>query len=224
MEWRPEYHIFVDKDESGISAKQVNPSINTGIYNHFETSVVNNSIKVVPRFLFGLPSHIIEGMYGKDVSSYPIIGVFSEKPSFDRVIIQVDVIPWALVTCFSLTLLLRHHYRPIWTWWSWAWSSCSMPTTRRTPFLPRPRLHRFFFCTVSPTYNGTHMVVIINLYRTRCKLISLVAFKISFDNPAMQNEKKEHSSKFNTFNIRTCHPGFIFFISIKSLEKRDTNL
>ena len=65
-----------------------------GIYNHFETIVSDKTIRIVPRFLFGLPTETIESIYGDSkgeediVSRLPIVGVFTSSPNYDRIIIQ----------------------------------------------------------------------------------------------------------------------------------------
>ena len=59
MEWRSEYQIKVGQSESqDLFVKVEAPSwswSNWGIYNHFETHVTGRTIRIVPKFLFGLP-------------------------------------------------------------------------------------------------------------------------------------------------------------------------
>ena len=84
-----------------------------GIYDHFRTNIkslekdnaeVTNqdensktrtlyTIQIIPRFLFGIPYETIQAMYGMkdgsiDLSKLPIVGIFSDSPSYDRFIIQ----------------------------------------------------------------------------------------------------------------------------------------
>ena len=70
MEWRPEYKIHVSQYQENhkkLSARIEVPSdypilgfSNFGIYKHFETHVVSDkTIRIVPRFLFGLSTEAI---------------------------------------------------------------------------------------------------------------------------------------------------------------------
>jgi len=111
MEWRPEYEIVVtpkqvgvDTAGSGDSQPWVDVSIvapllsfqKWGIYDHFTTEWSNNqgeiSLRVLPRFLFGIPIPTVTKMYGVSttdlLANLPIIGVFSQSTRYDRVIIQ----------------------------------------------------------------------------------------------------------------------------------------
>ena len=59
MEWRPEYQIQVGQhsESQDLFIKVEAPSwtwSNWGIYSHFETIVTGRTIRIVPRFLFGL--------------------------------------------------------------------------------------------------------------------------------------------------------------------------
>ena len=98
MEWRSEYEIRVDRlSDSGLRVDIEAPQwsfSSWGIYDHFEAQLVDNgrTIRIVPRFLFGLDIQTIESLYGGGseavVSNLPIIGVFTEYPNYDRIIIQ----------------------------------------------------------------------------------------------------------------------------------------
>jgi len=98
MEWRSEYQIKVGQSESqDLFVKVEAPSwswSNWGIYNHFETHVTGRTIRIVPKFLFGLPIDTIEALYEDKerkehtVSRLPIVGIFTESPNYDRIIIQ----------------------------------------------------------------------------------------------------------------------------------------
>jgi len=95
MEWRSEYEIQVgDKSpKAELSVDISTPSSSWskwGIYNHFETIVTGRTIRIVPRFLFGLHVETIESIYGAEdtVAKIPIVGVFTESPNLDRIIIQ----------------------------------------------------------------------------------------------------------------------------------------
>lgn len=102
MEWRSEYSIQVENDGDQPSSTELTVSIEAptlscrhwGIYNHFDTIVMGRTVQIVPRFLFGLPIDIIETLYGDKnheediVSRLPIVGVFTESPRYDRIIIQ----------------------------------------------------------------------------------------------------------------------------------------
>ena len=83
-----------------------------GIYNHFKTNIIstekNNkeiddslktrteyTVQILPRFLFGIPFEKIQALYGLngddgsiDLSKLPIVGLFSDTPTYDRLIIQ----------------------------------------------------------------------------------------------------------------------------------------
>ena len=84
-----------------------------GIYDHFRTNIKSSkkdnkpttnqeedtkkpalyTIQIIPRFLFGIPYETIQAMYGMkdgsiDLSKLPIVGIFSDSPSYDRFIIQ----------------------------------------------------------------------------------------------------------------------------------------
>ena len=111
MEWRPQYEIVVDvtgSDSSGRypQAQIVAPLMSFqrwGIYNHLALEWTENAnavptLRVLPRFLFGIPVQAVSQMYGggstptsvpsasdpipdvKEVlSNLPIIGVFSHR-------------------------------------------------------------------------------------------------------------------------------------------------
>ena len=95
MEWRSEYEIQVGGSQN---SRSLSVDISTppsswskwGIYNHFETIVTGRTIRIVPRFLFGLHVETIENIYGAEdtVAKIPIVGVFTESPNLDRIIIQ----------------------------------------------------------------------------------------------------------------------------------------
>jgi len=84
-----------------------------GIYDHFRTSIKSSSsgndkiddqketsripytVQIIPRFLFGIPYEKIQQLYGTnkgdgsiDLSRLPIVGLFSDTPTYDRFIIQ----------------------------------------------------------------------------------------------------------------------------------------
>ena len=84
-----------------------------GIYDHFRTNVKSyaektgpsdtkarshapyTTIQIIPRFLFGIPYEKIQKLYGTndeegsiDLSRLPIVGLFSDTPTYDRFIIQ----------------------------------------------------------------------------------------------------------------------------------------
>ena len=100
MEWRSEYEIQVEP--SGDKASDLSVSLHApswswskwGIYNHLELIVTGKTIRIVPRFLFGLPVDTIETLYRDPeeeeatVSRLPIVGVFTNHPNYDRIIIQ----------------------------------------------------------------------------------------------------------------------------------------
>ena len=97
MEWRSEYEIQVDFSRQNLNVELSAPSwtwSKWGIYNHFETIVSGKTIRIVPRFLFGLPVDTIEKLYadttGQEhtVSRLPIVGVCTQSPNYDRIIIQ----------------------------------------------------------------------------------------------------------------------------------------
>ena len=106
MEWRSDYAIHVSKNNddtsSSSSASSSSPALDVkreapatgdyGIYNHFVADAAKdgqeNVVRVVPRFLFGLPYKTMESMYGNDVDNFPIIGIFTDSPRFDRILIQ----------------------------------------------------------------------------------------------------------------------------------------
>ena len=53
------------------------------------------TIQIIPRFLFGIPFETIQSLYGSDkkdgsidLAKLPIVGIFSNSPSYDRFIIQ----------------------------------------------------------------------------------------------------------------------------------------
>ena len=82
-----------------------------GIYDHFRTNIKSSSngndkmdgqketspytVLIIPRFLFGIPYEKIQQLYGTnqedgsiDLSRLPIVGLFSDTPTYDRFIIQ----------------------------------------------------------------------------------------------------------------------------------------
>jgi len=98
MEWRSEYEIQVGDTSTSKNSAELSVAISTpssswskwGIYNHFETIVTGRTIRIVPRFLFGLHVETIEAIYGAEdtVAKIPIVGVFTDSPNLDRIIIQ----------------------------------------------------------------------------------------------------------------------------------------
>ncbi len=88
MEWREEYEIHVGWSGSAsssssppLSVERVAPASGRfGIYDHFLAEGAEEVVRVVPRFLFGLPFDTIAEMYGDDVSNFPVVGVFSDSP------------------------------------------------------------------------------------------------------------------------------------------------
>lgn len=91
MEWRPEYLIHVDAQEttaagdSSLSVWRETPpgsAAQFGIYNHFlvtanstighpngQPEMSSKTVRIVPRFLFGIPHDVIEQIYGKAFAS-----------------------------------------------------------------------------------------------------------------------------------------------------------
>ncbi len=106
MEWRGEYEIRVSRDGAGdgdggrdgtspsplLVERWTPPSGRFGIYDHFlaEAGEAPPSVRVVPRFLFGLPPHAIAEMYGDDPADLPIVGVFSESPRLVSVCVRTN--------------------------------------------------------------------------------------------------------------------------------------
>ncbi len=87
MEWRSDYEVHLTKKSpSELSVGRLAPPAGDyGIYDHFvaESATDEDSgptVRIVPRFLFGLSYDTIEEMYGKDVSKFPVIGVFTSSP------------------------------------------------------------------------------------------------------------------------------------------------
>ncbi len=90
MEWRRDYEIHVSKQSSSssssVSVERVAPSAGKyGIYDHFSAEEAaeggdSSVVRVVPRFLFGIPFDTIADMYGEDVAQFPVVGVFSDSP------------------------------------------------------------------------------------------------------------------------------------------------
>ena len=100
MEWRSEYRIVVEVTPE-VTARIEVPLLSFnhwGIYDHFIVSVENGVVKIVPRFLFGIPLKTVEAMYGPPapghpdplgpnltediVGRLPIIGLFSRFVAF----------------------------------------------------------------------------------------------------------------------------------------------
>ena len=103
MEWRPEYEIVVTPAADSFSSPEVEISApllsfqRWGIYNHLATEWAEGRtvLRVVPRFLFGIPVQTVTQMYSGPttadlLSNLPIIGVFTQSTRYDRVIIQVS--------------------------------------------------------------------------------------------------------------------------------------
>lgn len=102
MEWRPEYEIVVTSaggDSSSSPEVEISAPLLSfqrwGIYNHLATEWAESGtvLRVVPRFLFGIPVQTVTQMYGGPttadlLSNLPIIGVFTQSTRYDRVIIQ----------------------------------------------------------------------------------------------------------------------------------------
>lgn len=93
LEWRPEYNIAVETvdDDRFLDVQLETPfgsCSNLGIYNHLTTVVTGRTVKILPRFLFGLPFAKVQELYGKDAATLPITGVFTTSTKYDRVIIQ----------------------------------------------------------------------------------------------------------------------------------------
>lgn len=113
MEYRPEYVIHVkESSKKALTVERTAPAgsgADWGIYNHFIAQVSSEGgkvIQVVPRFLFGMPFETIETLYGKDVSKFPIVGVFTNSPRSDRFIIQIYM---NLVTLSVIFLLYANN-------------------------------------------------------------------------------------------------------------------
>ena len=73
MEWRENYHIVVEANPT-LNAYIDVPimSFNTwGIDDHFYVVVDNGVVKVIPRFLFGIPLKTVESMYGAPAAGHP---------------------------------------------------------------------------------------------------------------------------------------------------------
>ena len=122
MEWRSEYHVIIEVTPELTAHIEVpRLSFNQwGIYDHFFVTIENNVVKIVPRFLFGIPLKTVEAMYGPPapgqpdllgpnltddiVGRLPIIGLFSASNAYDRVIIQVNGIaePKILLLFYNL--------------------------------------------------------------------------------------------------------------------------
>ena len=108
MEWRPDHEIEVEESQGKIDSKVVAPFLSFhrwGIYNHVATNVEGRTVRIIPRFLFGIPFKTVTSMYssaeghegeegqeeaqeGVFFKSLPIIGVFSQSTLYDRIIIQ----------------------------------------------------------------------------------------------------------------------------------------
>ena len=120
MEWRSEYRILVEISPE-LSAKIEVPIlafIKWGIYDHFYVTVEKGIVKIIPRFLFGIPFKTVESLYGAPerghpdplgpnltddiVGRLPIIGIFSSSNAYDRVIIQI----YMVIVLFSVIFLL----------------------------------------------------------------------------------------------------------------------
>jgi hypothetical protein len=120
MEWRSEYRIVVQTSPE-LSATIEVPilAFNTwGIYDHFYVEVENGIVKIIPRFLFGIPLKTVESLYGAPepgqpdplgpnltediVGRLPIVGLFSSSNAYDRVIIQI----YMIIVLFSVIFLL----------------------------------------------------------------------------------------------------------------------
>ena len=110
MEWRGEYHLHLTRQPSGaLALKPQAPWAATyGIYNHFVASVEEDRVKVLPRFLFGLPFESLERMYGAEMEGYPIVGVFTQETRYDRIIIQL----YMNVVTLSLIFLMYANNPP----------------------------------------------------------------------------------------------------------------
>ena len=99
MEWRENYHVVIEVSPT-VTARLEVPlqSLNSrGIYNHFFVEVERGVVKIVPRFLFGIPLNTVESIYGAPaagqpdplgqnltddiVGRIPIIGLFSRCQS-----------------------------------------------------------------------------------------------------------------------------------------------
>lgn len=121
MEWRSEYRVVIEVTPE-VTARIEVPMLSFnhwGIYDHFIVSVEDGTVKIVPRFLFGIPLKTVEAMYGPPepghpdrlgpnltediVGRLPIIGLFSSSNAYDRVIIQIYM---TVVLCSVIFLLL----------------------------------------------------------------------------------------------------------------------
>ena len=103
MEWRSDYHIHVtrNKDNQKLEVNTTAPwsaFAQYGIYNHFNATIAKvkgednkdlQVVRIVPRYLFGITFDLMEELYGTDVSKFPIVGVFTQSTTYDRVIIQI---------------------------------------------------------------------------------------------------------------------------------------
>ncbi len=91
MEWRQDYRVSVDKRSDKVDVKRDAPfSGEFGIYDHFSADGGDEGdvVRLVPRFLFGLPAEKLNELYDEDVDKLPVVGIFSDSPRYDRIIIQ----------------------------------------------------------------------------------------------------------------------------------------
>jgi hypothetical protein len=65
-------------------------------------------VRIIPRFLFGLPFETVVKMYGPEVSALPVIGVFTNSPRADRFLIQA----YMSIVILSVMLLLYANNPP----------------------------------------------------------------------------------------------------------------
>ena len=58
-----------------------------GLYNHFHSKTHERTIRFLPNFMFGVPQEVLDQMYGGP-EKIPTIGMMTESPGSDRIVVQ----------------------------------------------------------------------------------------------------------------------------------------
>jgi len=91
FEWRPEYSVEIERnvgDNLGLSVALNKPWYGEfGLYNHFHHQIDGLTLRLIPSFMFGVPQHVLDKMYGGS-ANIPSNGILSSSTDQDRIMIQ----------------------------------------------------------------------------------------------------------------------------------------
>ena len=88
FEWRSEYKTELRKVQGLIEVVQDHPWYGSwGLYNHYSVEQEKLIVRFLPNFMFGVPQAVLDQLYGGP-ENIPTIGMMTESPGSDRVVVQ----------------------------------------------------------------------------------------------------------------------------------------